>query len=159
MDRYTKYVHDLMADSGAEETDSHRRANCLLGLGQSVLTDKLYIKEKERSAHILYVVFVLYTTHLQGVFRLAYKVHRGNRLSTVSHTKYILSPQHPPLPRSSSVHQLIRKLSQIIKIFSNCANIYSNTLVNKPPHLPLYSKERQVRLQKRLLKLIIVFVI
>jgi hypothetical protein len=40
----------------------------------------------------------------------------------------------------------------VAKFFSNCANIYSNTYgtlvtVHNSPHLPLFSKERQIRLQ------------
>jgi hypothetical protein len=37
----------------------------------------------------------------------------------------------------------------VAKFFSNCANIYSNTVVtvHNSPHLPLFSKERQIRLQ------------
>jgi len=30
-------------------------------------------------------------------------------------------------------------------VFSSLSNIYSNTFVHISPHLPLYSKERQVR--------------
>ncbi len=116
------------ADSGDEETGSHRRANCLLGLRQSVF----YTKENVRSVHnrssLPYSFVGVYR-----LFRLACKVNKGNRLHCRTYKIYShpnISPFSPPF-QLPSAHSLTEP--DYYNFFQLCEYLFEYISTQVPP--------------------------